>query len=60
MDNWKPWKEDENGMYHLTPNESSELHKKYIARAEELAKQGEDNIRHVFALIGEHFNSIWD
>lgn len=60
MDDWKPMIPDENGMYHHTPKEPSEIHKQYMKRSQELAKEGEDNICRAFAQIGEHFYSIWD
>ena len=60
MDDWKPMIPDENGIYHHTPKEPSEIHKKFMERSKELAKEGEDNVRRALTLIGEHFYSIWD
>ena len=59
MDNWQPWKADENGIYH-TPFLRSEIDEKYFERSKELSKQGEDNIRRALSLMGEHFYDIWD
>ena len=50
-------------MKHIMENwnkEPSEIHKQYMKRSQELAKEGEDNIRRALTLIGEHFYSIWD
>ena len=60
MDDWKPMIPDEDGVYHHTPKEPSEIYKQYMKRSQELAKEGEDNIRRALTLIGEHFYSIWD
>ena len=57
---WKPWEQDKDGFYHLPPSEESELRKNYVARAEELSKQGEANIRRALTAIGEHFYNMWD
>jgi hypothetical protein len=60
MDEWKPWKPDENGMYHASTPEHTELNKKYFARMKELSEQGEANVRRVMSLLGEHFYKLWD
>ena len=59
-DDWGPTMFDEDGNIRHTPKEPSELSKKYRARSEELAKQGEDNVRRVMSLLGEHFYDLWD
>ena len=60
MDEWKPWKPDENGMYHAPAPERTELDDKYYARAKELSEQGAANVRRVMSLLGEHFYELWD
>jgi len=57
MGRWKPWTEYQNGKCLYEP---SDLHKKHTARANELAKQGENNIRRALTSIGEHFHNLWD
>ena len=60
MDGWRPMIVDENGIYHHTPQEPSEIRKKFMERSKELAKEGEDNVRRALTLIGEYFYDIWD
>lgn len=60
MDKWEPPTKDENGFYVYKSRESTELDKKYYARAEELATQGEKNVRIALARIAENFYSLWD
>ena len=60
MDKWEPWKPDENGMYHAPAPQRTELDDKYFARADELAKQGEANVRRAMTLLGEHLFELWD
>ena len=60
MDNWKPMVVDENGFYHQTPRERTELENKYFARAKELAERGDANVRRAVTAIAEHFFDIWD
>lgn len=60
MSNWKPARIDEDGTVHHITNQPSELHKKYFARSQELAEQGEANVRRVMCALGEHFYDIWD
>lgn len=61
MDNWEPIVTDENGVcHHQTTKEPPEIHKQYMKRSQELAKEGEDNVRRALTLIGEHFHNLWD
>lgn len=57
--------QDEHNEYHeeyinniaAPPNKLRDL---YWERSKELQKQGEDNVRRVMALLGEHFYDLWD
>lgn len=57
MNEWKPWKPDENGVYH-TP--AQELDNKYFARMKELEEQGEANVRNALYCIADKFFCLWD
>lgn len=57
---WEPMIEDENGMIHHKVTERPEICEKYMTRANELAKQGNDNVRRAVTAIAEHFFEIWD
>jgi hypothetical protein len=46
MDNWR--------------KPQSEISKKYFARAQELAKTGEENIAQALVEMGQHFHCLWD
>lgn len=56
---WERWK-DEDGLYHSTHKDLSDITKKYLERSTELAKQGDANVRRALSLMGEHFMEIWD
>lgn len=60
MDEWQPWKPDENGIYHAPAPTRTILDDKYFARCKELAEQGEANVRRAFENLGKFFFSIWD
>ena len=60
MNNWKPARIDEDGTVHHITNQPSELYKKYITRAQELAEQGEANVRRAFENLGKFFYDLWD
>lgn len=60
MDKWKKPTEDNNGLLHARTPEKTELDNKYWNRANELAQQGEDNVRRALTCISEHFYDIWD
>ena len=60
MDNWRKPTVDENGMMRWALQPQSEISKKYFARAQELAKTGEENIAQALVEIGQHFSSLWD
>lgn len=55
----KSWIPDENGMYHMTTN-NSEIREKFFQRSKELAEQGKDNVRRALTAISEHFYDLWD
>jgi hypothetical protein len=40
--------------------EPSELSKNYMKRSQELAKEGEDNVRRALENLGQFFYSLWD
>jgi hypothetical protein len=60
MDNWRKPTTDKNGMMHWAPQPQSEISKKYFARAQELAKTGEENIAQALVEMGQHFHCLWD
>lgn len=57
---WTPTFKEKDGKLFHAPQLRTEIDKKYIARATQLAKQGEDNVRRAFALLGEHFYNLYD
>lgn len=53
------WKDDD-GNIHSLHNTQPEISKKYHARAQELYKQGEANVRRAMTALGEHLYDVWD
>lgn len=55
------WQDEHNEYYEEYTNSwDKELRIKYMQRADELAKQGNRNIRYAFGQIAEHFYNLWD
>ena len=57
---WSPSFKDADGNVHRAPPLRTELDDKYFARATELSKQGELNVRRAVSSIAEHYFDIWD
>ena len=55
------WQDEHNEYYEEYTNSwDEELRIKYMQRAEELAKQGDRNIRYAFENLGKYFYNLWD
>lgn len=51
---------DEFGLVHTTVKSEDEIDKKYFARANELAEEGQKNMEEAMEQLGRYFHWIWD
>lgn len=57
---WIPTFKDKDGKLFRAPRLHTDIDKKYISRAAQLAKQGEDNVRRAFEGLSQFFYDLWD
>lgn len=55
---FEEWTDEDGNVHHKLCQ--TEISKQYLARAQELYKQGEDNVHRAFESLGQFFYDLWD